>query len=362
MPKKPTYEELERRLRRLEKEVTFEKPLGYSKDEIEDRIEKPEVFAEIITNNKKMLSIFRYTDSIAQTSQPALITGETGVGKELIARAIHWLSGVKGRFVAVNVAGLDDTVFSDTLFGHLKGAFTGADRLRRGLIEKATGGTLFLDEIGDLSSASQVKLLRLLQEGEYLPLGQDEPKQTDVRVVSSTNKDLWALQRTGAFRKDLNFRLRTHHIHVPALRERKDDIPLLADHFLDQAADMLNKKKPTAPQQLFTLLGTYSFPGNIRELQAMLFDAVSRHKDKILSLNAFKSHIGQQQEDRILPAEADPEGIALFTSCRELPPIKEVTQILVAEAMKRAHGNQSIAARMLGISHQALSKRLKSKS
>jgi DNA-binding NtrC family response regulator len=139
-------------------------------------LEHPEVFHRIITANRKMLTIFQYVESIATTSQPVLIRGETGVGKELIARAIHRMSGLKGAFVAVNAAGLDDTVFSDTLFGHVKGAFTGADAPRGGLIEQADGGTLFLDEIGDLTQASQVKLLRLLQEGEYFALGADVPK------------------------------------------------------------------------------------------------------------------------------------------------------------------------------------------
>ncbi|MBW2605876.1 MAG: sigma-54-dependent Fis family transcriptional regulator [Deltaproteobacteria bacterium] len=335
---------------------------GYSKDEIEDKIKKPEAFAEIITNSKEMLTIFLYIESIAQTSQPVLITGETGVGKELIAGSIHSLSGLKGRFITVNAAGLDDNLFSDTLFGHIKGAFTGADKARRGLVEKASGGTLFLDEIGDLSPASQVKLLRLLQEGEYLPLGLDEPRKTDVRIVVATNQDLWALQEAGKFRKDLIFRLRIHQIHIPPLRERLEDIPLLVDHFLGEAARNLKKKKPALPKELFKLLGTYSFPGNVRELQAMVFDAVSRHKTRILSLKVFKSHIAREQKDRIVSTEVESEETDLLTFPRKLPTIKQATRLLVAEAMKRADRNQSIAAGMLGISHQALSKRLKSRN
>jgi DNA-binding NtrC family response regulator len=182
---------------------------------LSDALERPEAFAGIVTRNKKMLAIFQYIESIAQTSQPVLIRGETGVGKELIARVLHELSGLKGQFVAVNVAGLDDSVFSDTLFGHAKGAFTGAESERQGLIQRASGGTLFLDEIGDLSPASQVKLLRLLQENEFFPLGRDDTKRADSRIVASTNADLWELQKSGKFRKDLNFRLGTHRIYVP---------------------------------------------------------------------------------------------------------------------------------------------------
>ncbi|MFZ5571738.1 MAG: sigma 54-interacting transcriptional regulator [Thermodesulfobacteriota bacterium] len=315
----------------------------------------------IITRNQEMLAIFEYLCSISQSTQPVLITGETGVGKELIARAIHISSGARGRLVTVNAAGLDDNVFSDTLFGHVRGAFTGADRDRQGLIEKAKFGTLFLDEIGDLTSASQVKLLRLIQENEYLPLGQDEPKNSNARIVTATNMDLWVQQRSGQFRKDLNFRLRTHHMNIPPLRNRLDDLPLLVDHFMKKAADNLRKKPPTAPRELIPLLSTYSFPGNIRELEAMIFDAVSRHRDRILTLETFKFHMEKERNAKFenRDTEGDKEGQVFFPS--DLPTIKQATDLLVEEAMKRAQGNQSIAARMLGISRQALGKRLKNK-
>ena len=320
---------------------------------------RPAGFEDIVTNNREMFSIFQYITSISKTAEPVLITGETGVGKELIAAAIHRASGLKGRLVPVNTAGLDDVMFSDTLFGHRRGAFTGADKSRPGLIERAENGTLFLDEVGDLSLASQVKLLRLLQEGEYMPLGQDETKLAKVRVITVTNQDIWHLQKIGKFRKDLNFRLRTHHIHIPPLRERPDDLPLLTNHFLEKAATALSKKTPTAPRELIPLLQTYSFPGNIRELQAMLFDAVSRHTAKVLSLNSLKRHILEGHKDMSLSDQPDSEETTYLRFPSELPTIKETTRLLVAEAMKRAGGNQSLAARMLGVTQQALSKRLK---
>jgi DNA-binding NtrC family response regulator len=331
-----------------------------------DTLEKPEAFGEIVTNNKKMLLIFQYIESISRTNQPVLVRGETGVGKELIARTLHNLSGLSGNFVAVNAAGLDDNVFSDTLFGHVKGAYTGADRTRSGLIEQAAAGTLFLDEIGDLNHASQVKLLRLLQEGEYFPLGRDEPRKSDARIVAATNRNLTRLLETGEFRKDLNYRLRTHRIYIPPLRERLDDIPLLVEHFLEEASGALGKKKPTPSPELFTLLKTYSYPGNIRELQSMIIDAVSRHKSGVLSLEAFRSHIGRNQsknaeQAKQPPADTKKSPLAIYPG-PELPTIKEATDLLVREAMQRANGNQSIAAGMLGISQQALSKRLKKKS
>ena len=330
---------------------------------LSETLEQPEAFQEIITNNKKMLSIFQYIESIARTTQPVLIRGETGVGKELVARTLHALSGLKGRFVPINVAGLDDNVFSDTLFGHVRGAFTGADTSRPGLIEQAAGGTLFLDEIGDLSQASQVKLLRLLEEGEYHQLGRDEARRTNARVLASTHRNLWELQKEGKFRKDLNFRLRTHRIYIPPLRERIDDIPLLAEHFLSEAARSLSKKIPTPPPELFALLKTYHFPGNVRELKAMIFDAVSRHKAGVLSLEVFRSHIkGHLDREREVPettAAPDSPPQPLIAFSEQLPTIREATRLLVKEAMRRAGGNQSIAAGMLGITQQALSKRLK---
>jgi len=328
---------------------------------LSDNLEAPDAFENIITRDRKMLSVFKYVESIARTSQPVLITGETGVGKELIAKVVHRLSGLTGRFVAVNVAGVDDNVFSDTLFGHVKGAFTGAERSRPGLIEEASGGTLFLDEIGDLSHASQVKLLRLLQEAEYLPLGLDKPRTSDARIVTSTNKDIWELQGEGKFRKDLGYRLGTHLVHIPPLRDRKDDTPLLVHHFLEEASRALDKKKPTPPKELFPLLESYLFPGNIRELQAMIYDAVSRHTARMLSLEVIKEHIvrGQSvQPEVVTPVSPTPSGESI-TFHETLPTLKEAAQLLVAEAMERSGGNQSLAARMLGISQQALSKRLK---
>ena len=219
-----------------------------------NRPEHPEVFSDIITQDPAMHSIFRQVESIAGSGSPVLITGETGVGKEKIAAIIHELSGRSGEFVPVNIAGLDDLMFSDTFFGHGKGAFTGADSAREGLIEQASGGTLFLDEIGDLGTESQTKLLRFLQDGEYRHLGEDSPIESDVRIVAATNQTIESLTGSENFRIDLYYRLETHHIHLPPLRDRKGDIPLLVSHFLKRAAAALNKKTPTPPPELFTLL------------------------------------------------------------------------------------------------------------
>ncbi len=330
-----------------------------------DKLEHPEAFSSILTRNRAMRSIFQYMEATSQTHLPILITGETGVGKELIARAVHKLSGRNGEFVAVNVAGVDDHFFSDTLFGHKRGAFTGADRDRKGLIEQAAAGTLFLDEIGDLSTESQVKLLRLMEERKYYPIGSDVLKTTDARIVVATHQNVESLQKEGKFRRDLFYRLRTHHIHLPPLRDRQEDIPLLIEHFLSEAARSLGKKKITPPRELFTLLATYHFPGNIRELEGMVYDAVSRHKSGVLSMESFREKISPGQKDGpkiSFPEEtSDDAGGQIFFPDR-LPTLKETETMLIAETLKRAGGNQTIAAQMLGLTRRALNNRLKRSS
>jgi DNA-binding NtrC family response regulator len=317
----------------------------------------PEAFSGIVSTDRSMHAIFSYIEAVALSSEPLLILGESGVGKELIAKAAHNISGCRGQLVAVNVAGLDDTVFADTLFGHLRGAFTGADQPRKGMIEEAAEGTLFLDEIGDLSIASQVKLLRLLQEGEYFPLGSDRPKRLKARVVVATHQDLSQKQAIGTFRRDLYYRLCTHMVHVPPLRERKGDLSALLDCFLEDAARTLGKKKPTPPRELLQLLATYSFPGNIRELKSLVYNAVSVHRDRVLSMDTFLKTIARP-ETRALDAVKGPEQ-NLYAGLDRLPTFGEAAELLVEEAMTRAHGNQTIASRLLGISQPALSKRLK---
>jgi DNA-binding NtrC family response regulator len=319
-------------------------------------LEHPDAFARIVTRNPEMRLLFQYLESIAPTHLPVLVTGETGVGKELIAEAIHNLSGCQGKLVTVNVAGVDDDLFSDTLFGHKRGGFTGADRDRSGLIEMAAGGTLFLDEIGDLALGSQVKLLRLLQEGKYYPIGSDTVKLTDARFIVATNQDLNLMQQKGLFRKDLYYRLRAHNVVIPPLRHRRDDIPLLVEHFLERAAAILGKKRPTPPRELLPLLENLPFAGNIRELEGIILDLVSRHKSGVLSIAPIR---GRMSAPPVLEdlSQTDESPHSLVFS-EQMPTMKEAERLVIEEALKRCSGIQTLAAQMLGMSRRALNNRV----
>jgi two-component system, NtrC family, nitrogen regulation response regulator GlnG len=298
-------------------------------------------FPHLVTTSPTMLSVLAYVESVAATPEPVLIIGETGVGKEMAAQAVHRAGGRSGRFVACNAAGLDDPMFADTLFGHAKGAFTGAASARAGLIEEAAGGTLFLDEIGDLSQASQLKLLRLIQEREYYPLGSDQRKVMDAKLVAATNKPLEELMQEGAFRLDLFFRLRTHTVRIPPLRDRPEDLALLAEHFLAKGAERLRRRQPALPSGLLDLLAGYRFPGNVRELEAMIFNALAQSGGSALTLEPFRAWMGAVGSGDVSP-----------------PTLRELRESAIQEALDRVGGNQSAAARLLGVSRQAINRRL----
>jgi DNA-binding NtrC family response regulator len=321
------------------------------------KLERPEAFSKIITVSDSIRSIFGYIEAIASSSKPVLITGESGTGKELFTRAIHDVSGRAGKFIAVNVAGLDDTVFSDTLFGHRKGAYTGADADRAGLVEQAQGGTLFLDEIGSLEMGSQTKLLRLLQEGEYYQLGSDICKTVNTAVIAATNEDLQVRMKEGKFRSDLYFRLKIHHIHIPPLRQRPEDICVLSEHFASIAAHELGRKTPSMPAGILPTLNQYHFPGNVRELQSLMFDTVSRSSAETFDDAYVKEYCSKASARSEMP-EFWGEGAPIsFTG--EIPKLKDVEEYLIAQAIKMAEGNQTIAAQFLGISQSTLSRRLR---
>jgi DNA-binding NtrC family response regulator len=341
-------------LRTLRAEVSSLKEIALSVSKV-----KHQAFSEIITQNQQMFQIFRYLEAVSPSPFPVFITGESGTGKELVAQAIHQISGRTGTFVKVNVSSYDDNIFSDALFGHVKGAFSDAIRDRGGLVKKADEGTLFLDEIGELSVASQVKLLRLIQDGTYYPLGSDEMQRSKARIIVATNCDVTHDVEIGKFRKDLYFRLATHQVKIPSLRSRSNDIPLLIGHFIEKISRKLGKPVPNVHRELFQLLASYHFPGNVRELETMCEDAIAQHQSGILALQSFRDTLAQNlYSDKVSESCCTANLSSMFEKMVPLPTIEEAEHFLLAEAMRRAGANQGIAAGLLGISRQAVNRRL----
>ncbi|MBI5185269.1 MAG: sigma-54-dependent Fis family transcriptional regulator [Nitrospinae bacterium] len=319
-------------------------------------LKRPEAFGEIITNHPRMKAIFSYIEAIAGSSYPVLILGESGTGKELIARSLYRLSERKGEFVAVNVSGLDDHLFSDTLFGHSKGAYTGADKERSGLVRKAEDGVLFLDEIGDLQSQSQIKLLRLLQEGEFQPLGTDKTSRTNAKFIFSTNKDLEKAIKEEKFRRDLYFRLRTHTIYLPPLRERMSDLPLLIRHFMEKHARLSGKPAPEFPARLAEALAHYDFPGNIRELECLITDAVVASGQGLQPMEPFLKSIKYRGPE---PKGMDGFIQGLVSGPEAMPTLKDMEASYIFRVVQQSGNNLGEAARILGMDYTSLYRRLK---
>jgi len=325
---------------------------------LQEELKCPEAFSKIITANNKMRSMFEYIEAIARTRQPVLILGETGTGKELFARAVHLASGRKGKFIPVNAAGLEDHLFNDTLFGHIKGAFTGANTARKGLIEAATDGTIFLDEIGDITKSAQVKLLRLLQENEYLPEGADKYICSKARVVLATNHNLEKLVQEKEFRTDLYYRLKAHSIYIPPLRERKDDIPLLLDHFLKHTAKEIGIEVPLYNEEILSLLRSYNFPGNVREFSGLVYEAIVKHSGISLSTKYFCINIDNNNLNKDIEVKNFDSLSEYFNSNSTLPSLDYVTKTLINEALIRANNNKTLAAKLINMNRGTLRNRL----
>lgn len=321
-------------------------------------LSNPENFSDIITCSDRMLSIFKVIEALASSRQPILITGETGVGKELVAKAIHKCSGLKGRMVTVNAAGLDDTMLADTLFGHKRGAYTGATESRDGLIEQAKGGTLFLDEIGDLSNASQIKLLRLLQQNEYYRLGSDVLHKSDARIIAASNGDFQTMLSSGTFRSDLYYRISVHTLNIPPLRERREDIYPLLQHFVKMTAKSMARTSPALSKELRQGLMAYDFPGNVREMINMVHNAVTYNHTGTLELDDFEGLASGATAQRDIVRIIGNDQFVLHAIFHDFPTIDEVEALLVDEAITLSHGNRSVAAKMLGVSRPTLQKKL----
>lgn len=335
-------------LQRLQHETTLLRESLLTRE-----LKNPDAFTSIITNSSKMHNIFAYAEAISRTRMPVLVIGETGTGKELMVQALHNLRSPESPYISVNVSGLDDQMFSDTLFGHVKGAYTGAISSREGVIEKARGGTLFLDEIGDLKPESQVKLLRLIQENEYFPVGSDSSKKADVWIITATNI---AIENSPSFRKDLYYRLKTHRIDLPSLDDRKSDIPLLIAHFARIAADRIGLPASwKLPSSLVKALSELTYEGNIRELQGIIFDVVGcTNSDGSIPESLLAKYVPEESLAPLTNLAVQPSLQPQQWST--LPTLKQMEQLLIQEALERTNHNKSAAAALLGVTRQTIAK------
>ncbi|MBF0450900.1 MAG: sigma-54-dependent Fis family transcriptional regulator [Candidatus Magnetomorum sp.] len=335
--------------------ITLQKQL------LSGQLQHPAAFSGIVSSNNEMLSIFRYVEAVSTSTQPMLISGETGVGKELIANAVHKCSNRTGEFISISAAGMDDVSFCDKLFGHVKGAFDGADDDQSGTAFKASEGTIFLDEIADLSFETQKKLLHFIQEREYYPLGSKKVKRTSAKVIAATNQDLKNMVDQGKYRADLYYRLSTHHISIPPLRERMEDLQLLLDYFIDMSAKDMNKRFRVPSKKILSCLSEYEFPGNVRELRAMIYDAVvSQKRGDWLDTKFFEKYVKENQPNGVQIRKFQSSDSAAFISAlHRLPLMRTLQDTLIDEALKRSSGNQTIAANMIGVCRQTIIRFLK---
>ncbi|TNJ38644.1 GAF domain-containing protein [Chlorobaculum thiosulfatiphilum] len=316
--------------------------------DMDDELPEAERPANIIGNAKPMISLFRMIDKIAKTSATALILGESGVGKELVANAIHFKSMRNGKpFIKFNCAALPESIVESELFGHEKGAFTGAAALRRGRFELADGGTIFLDEVGEMSLPTQAKLLRIIQEKEFERVGGSKTVKTDVRIIAATNRNLEEQIRQGSFREDLFYRLNIFPITVPPLRERKTDILLLADYFVEKFNTANHKGIRRISTTAIDMLMRYHWPGNVRELQNCIERAVILSEDNVIH--------GYHLPPSLQTAESS--GTPYTGDLQQK--LDAIEQEMIIEALKRTKGNMTKAAAELGLSDRIMGLRMK---
>jgi PAS domain S-box-containing protein len=317
-------------------------------EELRKELESRYTFEDIIGRSPPMLDLFNILPQIAESDSTVLIEGASGTGKELFARAIHNLSPRrKKRFVAVNCGALPDTLLESELFGYKAGAFTDARRDKPGRFAVADGGTLFLDEIGDISPAMQVRLLRVLQERCIEPLGGIEPLDVNVRVLAATNRSLAELVREGTFREDLYYRIRVIHLQIPGLRQRREDIPLLVDHFVTKFNRLHNRQIAGVSHDVLTRLMEYDYPGNVRELENILEHAFVLCRSGLIEMHH-------------LPPELRPPDFPMVQASSGFNTLEAMEKTLITEALYRHQGNRRRTARDLGIDTSTLYRKIKS--
>jgi PAS domain S-box-containing protein len=316
-------------------------------EELRRELQKQYSFADIIGRSPRMQSLFETLPEIAQSNATVLLEGASGTGKELFARAVHYLSRrAKKSFVAINCGSLPDTLLESELFGYKAGAFTDAKKDKAGRFALADKGTIFLDEIGDVSPAMQVRLLRVLQEHVIEPLGGVEPIRVDVRVIAATNKDLHKLVQKGLFREDLYYRINVIKLKLPPLRDRREDIPLLADHFIARFNRRQDKAIAGLSPQASKVLLEYDYPGNVRELENILEHAFVLCRGNVIELN----HLPNYLLENVLPELAIPKAGAT---------LQEMEVFMIQDAIRLNAGNRTLAARELGIDASTLFRKIK---
>jgi two-component system response regulator HydG len=305
-------------------------------------------FEGVVGNSPKMHKVIEVLKNIAPASATVLIQGETGTGKELVAKAIHTNSPRKNKpFVAMNCTALNENLLDDELFGHESGAFTGADRMRKGRFEYANGGTLFLDEVGDMPLPLQAKLLRVLDNGEVFRIGSNEPLRVNVRVLSATNRDLEAAVASGTFRQDLYFRVKVATVRLPPLRERREDIPLLAAHFIKTFNQQHNKHVTGIAEPVRRAMAVYEWPGNVRELRNTIESMFVQDRDGILGMDDL------QEGDALRRLEPSDNSAATPSNLVGRP-LREIERYYVQRTLEMADDNREEAARLLGIGERTL--------
>jgi two-component system nitrogen regulation response regulator GlnG len=346
--------------------------------EVARRMREPAIIAEtlpdsdvdgaIIGGCSAMREVYKAIGRVTAQNVPVLITGESGTGKELVARAIYQHGPrAKAPFLALNCAAIPEQLLESELFGHEKGAFTGADRRRIGKFEQVSGGTLFLDEVGDMPLALQAKILRLLQEQTFERVGGNETVQTDVRLIAATHRDLKQWSEQGKFRPDLYYRLNVFAIHLPPLRERGDDLSMLVQHFVRRFSHELGREVQDVAPETLERLGNHSWPGNIRELQSILKQALLRASGTVLLPTFLPELSAGSSEAATETSPAADLGLAAYISQRLGPDAqdlyadthRQVDRFLLPRVMEYTHGNQNHAARLLGIARQTLRQKLR---
>jgi len=323
----------------------------------EESAEVSSAMNPLVGNSPKMRQIHSLINKVADSNSTILITGESGTGKELAARAIHELSPRRDQpFVPVNCGAIPEELLESELFGHVRGAFTGAVNSRQGRFQLANGGTLFLDEIGEMSPKLQVKLLRVLQERQFEPVGSDRAVQVDVRVVAATNRDLHVAVREGKFREDLFYRLNVLPVHLSALREREGDIALLVKHFL--ALHGLRKAKRVArvEPEAMVVLEKYRWPGNVREVENLVERLIVLNEDGVIRVNELPDYVIQNGSSN------QSAGAALPVSGMDLDRyLEKIENGFICQALERARGNKTLAANMLNLNRTTFIERLRKK-